>query len=93
MHACMQLDALIAGSGKKVATSLQLMKETGMRIGEVWNLKWTEVDNEKQTIRCRSEKGGYPRMFRVSSKLIAMLNNLPKRSELVFGGTTLNSHR
>jgi integrase len=88
-----EIDALIAGCGRKVAASLQVMKETAMRIGEVWQLRWTSIDEERQTIKCRSEKHGDPRMFKVSSKLIAMLNALPKTSELVFGGTSLNGHR
>jgi integrase len=88
-----ELDDLIAGCGKKVAASLQLMKETAMRIGEVWQLKWTDIDQEKRTIKCRSEKHGNPRMFKVSAKLITMLNALPKTSEKVFGGTSLSGHR
>jgi integrase len=88
-----EIDSLIAGCGKKVAASLQTMKETAMRIGEVWQLRWTDIDQARNTIRCRSEKHGEPRIFKVSSKLIAMLNALPKPSELVFGGTGLSSHR
>ncbi len=88
-----EIDALIAGCGKKVAASLQLIKETGMRIGEAWRLRWIDIDEERQTIRCRSEKGGDPRLFKVSGKLIAMLNTLPKISDRVFGGGSLNAHR
>jgi len=32
------------------------------------------------------EKNGKPRMFKISSTLIAMLNVLPKQNELIFGG-------
>ena len=88
-----EVDALIAGCGRKVAASLQTMKETAMRIGEVWQLRWTDVDEEKRTVKCRPEKHGDPRMFKVSAKLIAMLNALPKTSERVFRGTSLNGHR
>lgn len=88
-----EIDALIAGCGKKVAASLQLLKETGMRIGEAWRLRWTDIDEERRTIRCRSEKGGTPRIFKVSGKLIAILNTLPKISDRVFGKSTLGSHR
>jgi len=31
-------------------------QETGMRIGEAWQLKWTDIDEERLTIRCRPEK-------------------------------------
>jgi integrase/recombinase XerD len=88
-----EIDALIAGCGKKVATSLQLLKETGMRIGEAWNLEWTDIDNENRTVTCTPEKYGTPRQFKVSSKLIAMLNTLPKAGPKVFGGTSLIAHR
>ena len=56
-----EIDALIAGCGKKVATSLQLLKETGMRIGEAWNLEWIDVDQENQTVTVTPEKHGTPR--------------------------------
>ncbi|KPV62902.1 MAG: Phage integrase family protein [Candidatus Bathyarchaeota archaeon BA2] len=88
-----EIDALIAGCGKRVAASLQLIKETGMRIGEAWRLRWIDIDEEKLTIRCRPEKGGNPRLFKVSGKLIAMLNTLPKIPDYVFGEGSLRAHR
>ncbi len=87
-----EIDALIAGCSKKVATTLQLLKETGMRIGEAWKLRWTDIDEKRQTIKCTAEKHGNPRMFKVSGKLMSMLNLLPKRPQLVLGGS-LTSHR
>jgi integrase len=42
-----ELDALIAGSGKKFSTLLQLLKEIGMRVGEARRLHWTDVDFQK----------------------------------------------
>ena len=82
-----------AGCGKKTATTLQLLKETGMRIGEAWRLKWTDIDVKNNTIKCEAEKRGNPRMFKVSNKLISMLQSLPKENELVFAGKNLKSHR
>lgn len=88
-----EIDALIAGTGRKVATTLQLLKETGMRIGEAWNLEWTDIDEENNTITCEPEKHGMPRQFKVSSKLIVMLSALPKINEKVFAGTSVIAHR
>ena len=34
-----EVDQLISGMGKKTATFLQLIKETGMRPGEAWDLR------------------------------------------------------
>ena len=87
------LDTLISGCSRKVAAVLQLLKETGMRIGEAWRLKWTDIDDEQNLIRCRAEKGGNPRIFKVSGRLISMLKSLPKTSEYVFGGTNLSGLR
>lgn len=88
-----EIDALISGCGKKVATSLQLLKETGMRIGESWVLEWIDIDNENRIITCTPEKHGTPRQFKVSKNLLAMLNTLPKTGTKVFGGTSMIAHR
>jgi integrase len=34
-----EVDQLISGVGRKIATFLQLIKETGVRAGEAWNLR------------------------------------------------------
>jgi len=39
-----ELDQLMASSGKKTGTFLQLLKETGMRAGEAWKLWLKDVD-------------------------------------------------
>jgi integrase len=88
-----EIDALISGTSRKVSCVLQLLKETGMRIGEAWQLKWIDVDAENCTIKCKPEKGSNPRMFKVSQKLIAMLNTLPKVNDYVFGNVNLISFR
>ncbi len=64
-----------------------------MRIGEAWKLKWTDVDVKRDTVKCTAEKHGKPRQFKVSSKLAAMLEALPKRNQFVFGNTCLRGHR
>jgi len=82
-----ELDQLIAGCGRRTATLLQLLKETGMRIGEAWKLKWTDIDFVKRTVRVTPEKGSNPRIFKLSSKLIAMLSALQAKTNRnkVFG--------
>lgn len=51
-----EIDSLIAACGKKTATILQTLKETGARIGEVLALKWIDVDSEHQTITINNQK-------------------------------------
>jgi integrase/recombinase XerD len=82
-----ELDQLISGANKKTATFLQLLKETAMRSGEAWRLKWTDVNLKNGTITLnKPEKYGKPRMFKVSSTLLAMLQALPKNSDFIFYG-------
>ena len=86
-----ELDTLIAACGKKLATFLRTLKETGARSGETIQLKWIDIDNRNNTITINQpEKGGNPRIIKVSSKLIAMLNDLPHTEQRVFGSTLLN---
>ena len=83
-----EIDALTAGCSKKIATFLQLLKEVWCRSGEAWRLRWTDVDVEHNIVTINSPlKGGLPRQFKVSSKLAAMLNMLPKNDDKVFGGS------
>ncbi|MGB9854454.1 MAG: tyrosine-type recombinase/integrase [Candidatus Bathyarchaeales archaeon] len=87
-----ELDTLIAGSNRKLACFLELLKETAMRCGEAKRLKWTDIDFERGVIRLNEpEKGSLPRMWKVSQKLIGMLNHLPRKSQKVFGDGPINS--
>jgi integrase len=79
-----EIDALIAACGKKTACMLQLLKETGMRVGEAWNLRWKDIDFEKNVVNVLPEKNSDARQLKISNRLIAMLNNLPRKYEMVF---------
>ncbi|MGB9022730.1 MAG: hypothetical protein WCC94_04760 [Candidatus Bathyarchaeia archaeon] len=76
-----EIDQLISAAGRKTGTFLQLLKETGIRPGEAWNLKW--IDLEKSTVNILPEKNSNPRQLRISTRLMAMLNRLPRRYEYV----------
>lgn len=81
-----EIDALIAGCGKHTSTILQTLKETGIRIGECLRLKWIDLNSENNTITLNDcEKHGIPRMFKVTPKLIGMLQSIPKKADQVFG--------
>jgi integrase len=79
-----EIDTLISAGTPKTATLLQLLKETGARIGEITKTKWVNIDSERKTIYITAEKGSNSRNLPISNKLIAMLNNLPKTSENIF---------
>jgi len=72
-----EVDQLISGVGKKTAAYLQLVKETGARAGEAWNLRWIDINNEAGTVTITPEKRSRARQFKVSGSLIVMLTRLP----------------
>jgi integrase len=75
-----EIDQLIAGCGKRTATFLQVLKDTGARAGEASQLKWTDVDQEKKTISINNpEKRSRSRAIKVSDKTIAMINAMPRK--------------
>ena len=79
-----EIDQLISAAGRKTGTFLQLLKETGIRPGEGWNLRWIDLDPEKNAVNIAPEKNSNPRQSRISTRLMAMLNRLPRRYEYVF---------
>jgi len=91
-----EIDQIISGCSNRMATFLQLLKETGARCGEAWPLKWTDIDLETDTVRITPEKGSNPRIARLSKKLIGMLNALPKNyKERIFSnpGQPVDNYR
>ena len=86
-----EVNELIAGCNPKTSSFLQLLKETGIRSGEAWQLRWLDFDFERKilTLNC-VEKKGKPRQFRISDKLIAMLQRIRKEKETVWHGNVNN---
>jgi integrase len=79
-----ELDALIYGAkSRRLAAYLQCLKETFADPSEALRLRWIDVSGNVITIN-RPVRNHNPRQIQVSNKLIAMLNSLPKKSELIF---------
>jgi len=73
-----EIDALI-NSSRLLAPLLQTLKETGMRIGEAYNVEWKDIDLEHLTITVNHpEKGSLPRILRISQKCADMIKTTPK---------------
>lgn len=51
-----------------------------VRAGEANQLRWTDVDFERNVVRIIPEKGSRPRIFNMSPKLVNKLSALRKRS-------------
>jgi integrase len=73
-----ELDVLIAACGKTTSTVLQMLKETGMRIGELCILKWMDINGERKTVSTTPETGSNPRILPISDKLLGMLAKLAR---------------
>lgn len=73
-----EIDALI-NSSRVLAPLLQTLKETGMRIGEAYNVEWKDLDLERKTITVNHpEKGSLPRILPISQKCVDMIKTIPK---------------
>ena len=58
-----EIDQLIGGLGPKLSAFTRIVKETGARPYEIYQLKWTDTDNETNTINITPEKGSMPSVF------------------------------
>jgi integrase len=79
-----EIDDLIASCSKRISAFLQIAKETGARAGEIFNLKWKDVDFERRIVTIEPEKGSEPRVFKVSEKLLNMLGKIPRDGDRIF---------
>ena len=79
-----EVNSLISGVGRKTACLLTLLKETGMRIGEALDTKWTDIDLNRGIVNVTPEKHGHARQLKLSNNLSAMLNRLPRKWPLIF---------
>jgi integrase len=57
-----EIDAVISGCGKRTARFLRLIKETGIRPGEAWNLRWIHDANPPFPSFFRNVKPSSPRL-------------------------------
>ncbi len=88
-----EVDELISGCNRKTCAFLKLLKETGMRSGEAWNIEWADLNFEHRTVSVTPEKGSNPRALPISNELVAMLKGLPNTSSKVFSGSLRHFRR
>ena len=69
-----EVDALINGLGNPLTgTFVHLLKDSGARSGEAWQLQWHQVDFEQRVVTLTPEKGSLGRQVKVSQALIQKL--------------------
>jgi integrase len=74
-----EVNDLIACLGPKMSVFALLLKETGSRFGEGFNLRWQDLNTESNTVTITPLKGSNARRMKVSPRLIGLLNSLSKR--------------
>jgi len=84
-----ELDQLVAAcKSRRMAAYLQTLKETFADPGEGLRLRWIDFSDKDSVITINKPvKRHSPRQLKISSKLVAMLNGLPKTSEHIFPTT------
>jgi len=78
---------LMAHSSGYLRTILIIALNTGMRLGEILNLKWDQVDFEAGKITVEKSKSGKPRAVFINTPLLAELQSiksLDKKSPYLF---------
>ena len=79
-------------------SKVEIAYNTGLRRGEQFNLKWTDVNFHARTITIQDSKNGEKGYVKMNDRVIEILRNLPSRlkSEWVFpsetGDTPLNAN-
>lgn len=74
-----EVNDLIACLGPKMSVFAILLKETGARFSEDFNLRWQDLNIENNTVTITPLKGSYARQVRISPKLMGLLNGLKKK--------------
>ncbi|MEE9441769.1 MAG: site-specific integrase [candidate division Zixibacteria bacterium] len=69
---------------------------TGMRLGEILNLGWEDIDFNQKTIYILDSKSGYGRDIPMSEPIMFAIKGMPKRTEYIFtrpNGKQINDFR
>ena len=67
-----------------------LALNTGMRRGEILNLRWTDVDFDRQFIYIKETKSGVMRKVPMNSLVVEALGRIEKKNDFVFQNPNTN---
>ncbi len=80
------LEAIDADENKIIAGMMKMALATGMRRGELFRLKWQDIDFHRGFIRIAQSKGGKAMDIPLNDPTRQLLESLPRTSEYVFPG-------
>ena len=78
------LEAIDKSQDIEAANIMRLALFTGMRRGEMFKLKWTDIDFQRGFINIRNPKGGVSQKIPLNDQAKQLLENHPKTSDNVF---------
>jgi len=83
-----EIDLLVASACRHLKPIILVAVNTGMRKGEVFNLKWSHLDLKIRFIEVIKSKNGEKRVIPINKTLLEVLHGLPRRidSPYVFPG-------
>jgi len=81
----LDIEALVSALPKKLSIFTRTLKETGARPGELWRVKWIDIDSQSSTLTINNpEKGSRARRLKISNQLVGLLSTLTRSSEYAF---------
>jgi integrase len=80
------IKAIEADDDKRAGNIMLIALYTGMRRGEIFKLKWTDLNFDKGFILIRGPKGGRDETIPMNEKARAVLETAPRMGEHVFPG-------
>jgi integrase len=80
------IKAIEADDDKRAGNIMLIALYTGMRRGEIFKLKWTDLNFDKGFILIRGPKGGRDETIPMNEKAREVLERTPKMGEYVFPG-------
>lgn len=78
------LTAIDNSTDIEAANIMRLALFTGMRRGEMFKLKWSDIDFQRGFISIRNPKGGVSQKIPLNEQARSVLENHPETSEFVF---------
>lgn len=74
-----EIEKLLAEASKRFRPLLEVALHTGMRRGEIFRLRWSDIDFQNGLITVKKSKSGKPRSIPMDETIANVLRQLPTR--------------